>query len=429
MHWFPAARSAHPAALLLLPFFLWGCGGHAPLADPIPDGAAGGALPATVSPSASAEQEARELVAAGAPGAAVLHLDAAGLHLGVAGERALGGGDPVTADDRWHLGSNTKAMTAVLVARLVEAGVVGWDDTVERWLAELDPHPAYRGATLPQLLAHRSGLPANAEPAVMMALFGADALRDPMADRQAYAAAVLASADGTDPAEGTELAADGAADGAAGRAARGAARGGSGPGDPAPFLYSNAGYVVAGAMIEAATGEAWESLIQTWVWEPLGITTGGFGPPPDGIQGHRADPEGRLTPQPPGAFADNPPALGPAGRAHMTLADYGRFLQAVLDGTRGEGDPGFLSTESWTRLLSPMEGPRAPGDPAYALGWGVLEEGRLLQHAGSNGLWFVRARLAPGAGRGVVVAVNEARVDRLGDAMTQILEGGEPPRR
>ncbi len=409
MHWFPAARSARPAALLLLPFFLWGCGGHAPLADPIPDGAAGGALPATVSPSASAEQEARELVAAGAPGAAVLHLDASGLHLGVAGERALGGGDPVTADDRWHLGSNTKAMTAVLVARLVEAGVVGWDDTVESWLAELDPHPAYRGATLPQLLAHRSGLPANAEPAVMMALFGADALRDPVADRRSYAASVLGPADGVTA-------------GVAGGVA-------AGPGDPAPFLYSNAGYVVAGAMIEAATGEAWESLIQTWVWEPLGITTGGFGPPPDGIQGHRADPEGRLTPQPPGAFADNPPALGPAGRAHMTLADYGLFLQAVLDGARGEGDPGFLSTESWTRLLLPMEGPRAPGDPAYGLGWGVLEEGRLLQHAGSNGLWFVRARLAPGAGRAVVVAVNEARVDRLGDAMTRILEGGEPPRR
>lgn len=411
MNRFPAARSARPAALLLLPFLLWGCGGHAPLADPSPARAPSGALPTTVSPSASAEGEARDLVAAGAPGAAVLRLDTAGLHLGVAGERALGGGDPVTADDRWHLGSNTKAMTAVLVARLVEAGVVAWDDTVERWLAELDPHPAYRGATLPQLLAHRSGLPANAEPAVMMALFGTDALRDPVADRRAYAAAVLASADGADQAEGTGL----AAGGAAGR--------GSGPGDPAPFLYSNAGYVVAGAMLEAAAGASWESLMETWVWEPLGITTGGFGPPSDGIQGHRADPEGRLTPQPPSAFADNPPALGPAGRAHMTLADYGRFLQAVVDGARGQGDPGFLSAGSWTRLLSPMEGPRAPGDPAYALGWGVLEEGRLLQHAGSNSLWFVRARLAPAEGRGVVVAVNEARVDRLGETMDAILAG------
>jgi D-alanyl-D-alanine carboxypeptidase len=411
MNRFPAARSARPAALLL-PLVVWGCGGHAPPADPVPAGAVSEAPPAPISRSAVAEREARDLVAAGAPGAGVLRIDEAGLHLGVAGERALGSGDPVMGDDRWHLGSNTKAMTAVLVARLVEAGVVAWDDSVERWLAELDPHPAFRGATFPQLLAHRSGLPANAEPAVMMALFGTDALRDPVADRRAYAAAVLASANGADQAEGTGL------------AAGGAARGGSGPGDPAPFLYSNAGYVVAGAMLEAATGEAWESLIRTWVWEPLGITTGGFGPPPDGIQGHRADPEGRLSPQPLSAFADNPPALGPAGRAHMTLADYGRFLQAVLDGARGQGDPGFLSAGGWTRLLSPMEGPRAPGDPAYALGWGVLEEGRLLQHAGSNGLWFVRARLAPGEGRGVVVAVNEARVDRLGEAMDAILAGG-----
>jgi len=412
MNRFPAARSARssrPTALLLLPFLLWGCGGLAPLADPSPARAPSGALPATVSPSGSAERQARELVAAGAPGAAVLRLDAAGPHLGVAGERALGGGEPVTADDRWHLGSNTKAMTAVLVARLVEAGILEWEDTVERWLAELDPHPAYQRATLPQLLAHRSGLPANAEPAVMMALFGADALRDPVADRRSYAASVLGPADGM----------------TAGVSAGVAAR----PGDPAPFLYSNAGYVVAGAMLEAATGASWESLMETWVWEPLGITTGGFGPPPHGVQGHRADPEGRLTPLPPSAFADNPPALGPAGRAHMTLADYGRFLQAVLDGARDQGDPGFLSAASWTRLLSPMEGPQAPGDPAYGLGWGVLEDGRFLQHAGSNGLWFVRARLEPAEERAVVVAVNEARVDRLGEVMTLILEGGGVPRR
>jgi len=365
------------------------------VADPVPAGGPDASpVPATApgASSASAEDEARQLVAAGAPGAAVLRLDDAGLHLGVAGERALGGEDPVTPGDRWHLGSNTKAMTAVLVARLVDAGILDWGDTVGTWLAELDPHPSVGGATLPQLLAHRSGLPANAEPAVMMALFGADALRDPVADRRSYAASVL---------------------GAPGPA----------PGGPAPFLYSNAGYVVVGAMLEAATGLPWESLIQTWVWEPLGITTGGFGPPPDGIQGHRADPDGRLTPQPPGAFADNPPALGPAGRAHMSLPDYGRFLHAVLDGARGQGAPDFLTAASWTRLLATVEGPRAPGDPAYALGWGVLEEGRFLQHAGSNGLWFVRARLEPATGRAVVAAVNEARMERLGEAMNAILEG------
>ena len=39
---------------------------------------------------------------------------------------------PLELSDRFHLGSNTKAMTALLVARLVDAGVVRWDETLAR---------------------------------------------------------------------------------------------------------------------------------------------------------------------------------------------------------------------------------------------------------------------------------------------------------
>ncbi|MEQ1693581.1 MAG: serine hydrolase domain-containing protein, partial [Gemmatimonas sp.] len=50
--------------------------------------------------------------------------------IGTAGKRAEGATARVTNNDRWHLGSCTKALTAVLVARLVDRGVLRWESTV-----------------------------------------------------------------------------------------------------------------------------------------------------------------------------------------------------------------------------------------------------------------------------------------------------------
>src|SRR3954447_3454232 len=49
---------------------------------------------------------------------------------GAVGERVMGSGIKVTTNDRYHLGSDTKAMTATLAGMLVEAGKLRWDSTV-----------------------------------------------------------------------------------------------------------------------------------------------------------------------------------------------------------------------------------------------------------------------------------------------------------
>src|SRR5687767_13562872 len=46
----------------------------------------------------------------------------------VAGVREAGNTIPASLDDRWHLGSDTKAMTATMIARLAERGVLGFDE-------------------------------------------------------------------------------------------------------------------------------------------------------------------------------------------------------------------------------------------------------------------------------------------------------------
>ena len=57
------------------------------------------------------------------PGMAVAVLDGERvIESAAVGVRVRGGEEQVTLDDLWHLGSCTKAMTATLAARLVEAG-------------------------------------------------------------------------------------------------------------------------------------------------------------------------------------------------------------------------------------------------------------------------------------------------------------------
>src|SRR5512137_316738 len=79
---------------------------------------------------------------------------------GVAGVRKRGTAERITLDDRFHLGSSGKAMTATLVAMLVEEGKLNWTTTLGELFADtVKPmHPAWEKVTLRQVLAHRSGL-------------------------------------------------------------------------------------------------------------------------------------------------------------------------------------------------------------------------------------------------------------------------------
>ena len=79
--------------------------------------------------------------------------------IGAVGYRKIGEVPPVTRDDSWHLGSIGKSMTATMIARLVERGIIGLDTTVGQALGDAlpDMHTAYRRVTVEQLLLHRAG--------------------------------------------------------------------------------------------------------------------------------------------------------------------------------------------------------------------------------------------------------------------------------
>ena len=288
---------------------------------------------------------------------------------GVRGVRRAGGDNPATLNDRWHLGSNTKAMTAAVFGRLVEQGRARWAMPVAAAFPGLTVDPAWNAITLDDLMRHRAGLLDG--PVVNQAwLISAHGDSRPLPVQRAELAARVFSAPPAGPV-GT-------------------------------FAYSNGNYIVVGAAIEAITGEAWETVMQRELFTPLGLTSGGFGAPKDEAPwGHRGG-----TPVDPAGFADNPPALGPAGTVHMTMADYARFVGAMMGGA-----PAWLSEDTRRHLLTP-----AVGDPpAYAAGWGVVTapwagvggSGPAITHNGSNTMWFATVLAAPERGFGVIALSND----------------------
>jgi len=170
-------------------------------------------------------------------------------------------------------------------------------------------------------------------------------------------------------------------------------------------VYANAGYVVAAAALEARTKKSWDQMIRDELWTPLQMTSCGLGPPGaaslDQPWGHIAstspgsnDPwqaTRQLEPiSPQSPRADNPAGLGPAGTAHCSLRDWGKFLTFVVHGARHDKTE-LLSAATFDHLLTPN------GD--YMGGWIFVERpwagGRALNHAGSNTMWFANAWLAP----------------------------------
>ena len=106
-----------------------------------------------------------------------------------------GTGRKATAETVYRLGSSSKQFTAALVMKLVERGVVGLDDPVDRHLPEMPRK--WLGITIRQLLNHTSGVPnftdagsshwaKKLSPAGLLALVSGHGLRFPAGSKYAY---------------------------------------------------------------------------------------------------------------------------------------------------------------------------------------------------------------------------------------------------
>lgn len=305
--------------------------------------------------------------------ASIVTLNGKTCELSAVGMRKEGASIPVTTEDRFHIGSCTKSMTATLVAMFVEEGKLTWDTTLAQALPRLgNLHPGYAGVTMDQLLRHKGGLPGDAPAAAWSQAW--KKIGTPMTQRAVFVSTLLEAPPAYAPGS--------------------------------RFVYSNQGYAVAGHILETLADHPWEELIQQRLFSPLGMKSAGFGVP-DKL-GQIVEPWGHVikggncVP----VQQDNPPAIGPAGTVHCSLGDLAVYARLHLD--RGKKQR-LLSPASFKHLHSPL-----PGDE-YACGWCSVPRdwagGRALNHSGSNTMWYVVMWLAPERNFAAIAATNVAGDD------------------
>jgi CubicO group peptidase (beta-lactamase class C family) len=300
---------------------------------------------------------------------------------GAVGTRRAGTISPVTIDDRFHIGSDTKAMTALLAAMLVDEGRIRWTASVGEVFPELAATmvPALKDVTLEQLLSHTSGIPSDTEAheKLIQQSFTQEKLN--LDELRYWVIKQLV----TLPLQST-------------------------PGTQ--FAYANMGYVLAGAMLERVSGRTWEELIVERVFGRLELKTAGLGPQStlgriDAPLGH--EPRRGNSPKPllAGPGGDNPEVMGPAGTAHMSVLDFARW--AGWNAANGNRGPALVKPETLRRLHAPViEMPpkpdAPPGTPSlgrYGFGWVTLSlpfsRGPFLFHGGSNEMNLANILLQP----------------------------------
>ncbi len=288
---------------------------------------------------------------------------------GAVGTRKAGVTIPVTINDRFYLGSDTKAITSLLVAMFVDEGKLRWDSTMAELFPELADRmdPGFKTITVTQLLSHSNGVAPDNE-ALMNLYLNANKIEGNL-DEMRYSVLRDWCSHPLESAPGTK------------------------------FAYANMNYIIAGAILERLSHKTWEELARERIFIPLGLTTAGFGPQAtpgeiDAPLGHvmiNGKPKFYLA----GPAADCPPVMGPAGTVHMSVLDFARW--AGWNAGEGKRGPALATPATLKKLHTPViatevqknHTPGTPGGGQYALGWGVVTLGQppvtFLMHSGSNG--------------------------------------------
>ena len=252
---------------------------------------------------------------------------------------------PVSDETLFQIGSITKTYTGTAIMRLVEEGVLDLDARVRTYVPgfQVADEAASCEATVRHLLTHQgdwAGVFFHGTGA------GDDALARYVADM----------------AELPQLAPLGT-----------------------HWSYNNAGFSVAGHIIELVTGKRYETVLQELVLDPLGLERTFFDP---GVVITHSFAVGHIVVEEKAQVA-RPWALDrailPAGGIACHVKDLLRYARFHLGDGRAEDGTRLLSTESLTMMHSPQVTVRE--GEAWGLSWGIVDEiegARQLRHGGGT---------------------------------------------
>lgn len=311
------------------------------------------------------------------------------------GVRRLGDAATVDANTLFAIASNSKSFTAASLALLVERGKLAWDAPVIRFMPDFAMHDPVvtQLMTVRDLLCHRSGLPLGA----------GDLMQFPLGNRKREE--FLAGLRHLKPARGFRSGYD----------------------------YDNILYVIAGILIERASGLSWEDFVTRELLAPLGMKGAAAGPAAVKTANIAAR-HARLGPPTRGfgtlevVEPDEDPAASPAGGLRVSATDIVPWLSTQLRQGSAPGGRRLWSAESAAEMWAPQvitaatrggtaDNPVLPVLASYALGWFVTDYRgrRFVYHGGALSGQITQTALLPEQGIGLAVFTNvEGRTPVVG---------------
>jgi CubicO group peptidase (beta-lactamase class C family) len=297
------------------------------------------------------------------------------------GVKRLGSPDPVDANTRFGIASNTKAFTALAIGMLVEQGKLEWDAPVVNYLPQFmmwDPWVT-RQITVRDLLVHRSGL----------GLGAGDLLWWPPTTYKPPE--IMRRLRYIEPATSFR----------------------------STYNYDNVLYLVAGQLIEAVSGQSWSDFVTEHIIRPVGMkeatTTHAAAANVGGnVAVTHAIVDGKVQVVKP--FSD--PNTDPAGGINAGAADMARWLIAQMDSGR-VGDTRLWkasTTRQQWNLVTPIPTGPMPKELApytanfsgYGLGFFLRDYRgeKLVTHTGGLPGYVSLVMMLPNRKVGVVVLTN-----------------------
>lgn len=300
-------------------------------------------------------EEIRQKYKIPAIGYAVIKSDSI-LILNVIGTKQHDKEQKATTTDRFHIGSNTKALTGFVAAILVEQNKIKWNTKFFDLFPDLkaSTKTAYSEITLQDLLSHRAGIQPFTDGNEFNQLPG---FKGTLTEQRIEFAKWLLQQEPVKEFKKKEVA------------------------------YSNAGYAIAAVMLEKVSNKSWEELVREYIEDKLKIKIAfGFPNKTDENQpwGHWKE-DGKLVSTPPSHPYHLNPLIAPAGDISMTLEDYAKFIQLNLQGLRGKAK--VLSPETFRFLHFGLK--------KYAIGWGSdsILGLKISFHDGSAGSFYTHTMI------------------------------------
>lgn len=275
--------------------------------------------------------------------------------------------DSASLNDRFHIGSNTKAMTAFMIAKYVEKGKLKWKtkffDLFPEW--KKTSRKEYYNITLEELLSHRTFVqPFQGENDPRIPKFEGNQAEQ----RKQFGKFVLTLS----PAA---------------------------PENGQHFVYSNAGYTLAALMIEKVTKKNWEQLMNQVFNTDLNLSIKFSWPENQKAKdtwGHSFE-NGQLTPIP--STTDyHLDYTEPSGDLNIKLPDYIKFIQMNLKGLKGESN--YLQSSTYQYLHNHF--------PQYSMGWYNISEKNIQwsNHSGTAGTYYTLVHIDRTDGVAYIIFTN-----------------------